>query len=200
MELGWKSATKSTKILFGIVISIAAIILMFYLWKIIPPILPQLATDLTSTQITLPNWVGTPVSVVLGQDALNNAESLILALAVFFILFFAFADIINMFSTFGETTSWVIAGGLAIIAGVTKMINVIIVWLGLTAGIGALGIGFIILSAVFTAVVVNFFIGKNIRKAMKDAKTTEQMNEASDVMKRGFGLFKSASREVESAK
>jgi len=40
------------------------------------------------------------------------------------------------------------------------MLNAIIVWLGLTAGIGALGIGFIILSAVFTAVVVNLVLGK----------------------------------------
>ncbi len=199
MEIRWKGASNSTKILFGIVISILIIIAMFYLWKIVPQYLPKIATDLTQTQITLPSWVETPVEVVLGQSALNGAESLILALAVFLILFFAFADIINMFSTFGETTSWVIAFGLAIIAGVTKMLNAIIVWLGLTAGIGALGIGFIILSAVFTAVVVNLVLGKNLRKSMKDAKTEAEIDKAAQTMHKGFGLFKSASKEVESA-
>ena len=197
MDIGWNKLGRPMKILAGIIFSIAAIILMFSLWKIVPPILPQIATDLTSTLITLPGWLETPVIIILGQDALNSAESLILALVVFLILFFAFADIINMFSTFNEVTAWVIAFGLAIIAGVTKMINLIIVWLGLTAGIGAFGIGFIIISAIFTAVMVNLFIGRNVREAMSKAKSEKTMGDAAKVMKQGFGLFKSASSQVD---
>ena len=116
------------------------------------------------------------------------------------ILLVALADIINAFSSFSEPVSWVIALGLAIIGSVTRVVENIVAWFGVTASIGAIGIGLIVIWAIVIAVVMNFVVGWSGLKAVHRAQQDqEEVNKATSDMRKGFGLLSGASDIVEGA-
>jgi threonine/homoserine/homoserine lactone efflux protein len=79
------------------------------------------------------------------------------------IIFFAMSEIVAGFSSFSETVSWVIGLGMALIAGATKIIYLLASVMGITAGIGAVGIMIIILAAIGAAVILNLGIGGSMK-------------------------------------
>ena len=133
----------------------------------LPEGLKSIGSTATETPIDAPEFVEAPLKVILGEKATMSWENLILYLAIFMILFFAISDIVALFSTFQETTSWVIGGGLAVIAGVTNVVEYIAGIFAVTAGVGAVGIAIIIGTAIFAAVVLNFGIRGPLQKWQK---------------------------------
>jgi hypothetical protein len=123
----------------------------------------------TSNPIAMPDSMKTGTAVILGytKEQIENSgitwENLVIHLAIFMIIFFAMSEIVAGFSSFSETVSWVIGFGMALIAGASKMIGLLAAAMGLTAGIGAIGIMIIILAAIGAAVILNLGIGGSMR-------------------------------------
>ena len=134
---------------------LALVVVAFIIWgaialiKVLPDGIKSLGAAATSTPIGDTGFFASVINVLLGEGAMESWESLILHFAIFVILFFAFSDIVTLFSTFTETTSWVIGFGLTLIVSVTKMLAYIAGIFALTAGIGAVGIAIIIGAAIF---------------------------------------------------
>lgn len=184
-------------VLVAIVMFIAAILVLgIVLWAGIytinhlPAALKNIGSTATSTPISENGIIGTVAKVVLGVAPPITYEQLILFIAIFLILMFALADLIQLLSTFSETTSWVIAFGLAIIAGVTKMIYYIAGIFGITAGIGAVGIAIIIIMAIIAGVVINIGFGKAIQKWALQ----RQIGVTSAKVAKGFGKASAAAK------
>ena len=162
-----KSLSTGFKILLGIA---AIIVVLLIIWGAVelannlPESVKSIGATATTTPIQAPAFLDTIITVILGDGANLSWESLILYLAIFAILFFALSDIVSLFSTFTEATSWVIGFGLAVIAGVTNIIHSIAGIFAITAGIGAIGISIIIIAAVGAAVILNLGIGGPLRK------------------------------------
>ena len=173
-----------------VLIAIIALIVLFggvyAIVKLVIPIIPDNITAIgstaTQTAINAPDAVEKVVGVTLGEKASTNWETLILYLVIFMILFFAFSDIVSLFSTFNDVTSWVIGFGLAVIAGVTNVIQFIAGVFSITAGIGAVGIALIIISGVFAVVILNL----GIRGPLKKWQRARQKDIDSFKAERGF--------------
>ena len=191
-----KTIHRSTKVLMGLlsIFAIIGIVTIFWKWAI--PLLPKIDTSVATTPLT--SWVAVLAEVVFGATVAASVESLVVGLAIFFILAFALQDLVGMFSTFNETTSWVIGFGLAIIASVTKIVEALVIWFGFTAGIGAIGIGLIIISAIVVGVLVNVGFGADAVRAIRSAKTTKEMGETASKIKGRFGALKGALEGAES--
>ena len=186
------------RVIIGVVLGLVALAAGFFLIKFsiyfVTNVLPKVGESATQTALNMPDWLDSTVGLVLGQAATGTVESLVLSLAVFFILLFALGDIINQFSSFNEGISWIIAIGLALIAGVTKMVSIIVGWFGITAGIGAFGIGVIVIGAILTAVALNLILQwSGVKNAFEERADAEEVGEAAATMKKGFGKLKGAS-------
>ena len=156
------------KVILGLVsIVVVVFIVWFVKWilEILPEGISNIGATATSTPINAPGFLMSLISVIFGVGGDSPTwEVLILHIAIFAILFFAFSDIINAFSSFSESTSWMIGLGLAIVAGVTKIITYIASAFALTSGIGAIGIILIVLGTIIAAVVLNLGIGGPFRR------------------------------------
>jgi hypothetical protein len=177
------------------------VILVAYLswnWVVIPltKIVPVFGDKITATALQTPTWLGNTLTVLFGAGSVQTWESLIAALAVFAILLFGLYDIIYNFSTFSQGTAWAIAGGLAIIGGVTRIISGVITLLfGGVATIGALGIGIIVVWAVIVAVAMNFAIGSAGIRAIRQANIDQQkVEEVGSKLRKGYGVFKEGAK------
>jgi hypothetical protein len=163
-----KKALGTSKIVLIAVVCVILVIIIFSIGSWAINNLPQSAKSFgaarSSTTVEGPAFFKQLLTTLFGEKSVVSWENLILYFAIFMILFFALSDIVNLFSSFNETTSWVIGFGLAAIAGVTNVITYIADLFSLTAGIGAIGIGIIILCAVFAAVTLNIGIGKPLRE------------------------------------
>jgi hypothetical protein len=196
-----KMANESMKVLKGLGYVVLSLILgglviwgALFLIDHLPTALKNAGATVTQTPINDTGIFGKVMKVVLGITAPLTYEKLILFLAIFVIILFGLADIIMVFSTFSDATAWVIAFGLAIIAGVTKGIYAVAGIFSLTSGIGALGIAIIILMTLICAVLMNFFIGKaGIRNAMDAQKDQKAISKAARNMRRGYGFLKAGS-------
>ncbi len=186
-----KTLGMGTKILIGL---ISLLVVGFIIWGAVQFVnsdfIPKVGTDKTNKIVDMPNWLQDMFSVLLGISENPTWEGLVLYIAIFLILSFTFSEIVSLFSTFSETTSWVIGFGLAIIAGVTKIIPYLAGFFGLTAGVGAVGIIIIILASIFAAVVFNIGLGKTLRKWRWDrqaeidaVKTSQGAKKASDAIR-----------------
>ncbi len=187
-----KDWTTNAKIAMYLVIAISmvigVIILGFLLYNYLPESIKSVGQTATTTPINPPSALETTFNILLGASETQwTWEELILKLVIFFILFFALSDIISMFSTFSEATSWVIGFGLAVVAGVTKFIPWIVNIMGFTAGLGAVGIALIVGGAIFAAVTLNLGITplfkwrmtrQNEIEAMKSEKGTSKVTSA----------------------
>ena len=157
--------SSAKKILFGFGSIVLAILLIwagvkFASWDK----LPKIGDVATQTPISAPSWVATALGVGLGIEQTGITwENIIIHLAIFMIIFFAMSEIVAGFSSFSETVSWVIGLGMALIAGATKIIYLLASVMGITAGIGAVGIMIIILAAIGAAVILNLGIGGSMR-------------------------------------
>jgi beta-lactamase regulating signal transducer with metallopeptidase domain len=164
----------------------------------LPSALKRIGSTATQTPIGDSGIFGPIIKVVLGAVPPVTYESLILLIAIFVIILFGLAEIIETVSTFSSTTAWVIAFGLAIIAGVTKVISYIAGIFAITSGIGAIGIAIIIIMAIVMAVIMNFLIGRaGIRNAMEAEKDQDRVNTAARKMRKGYGLLKAGSEIVD---
>lgn len=193
--------THTNKAVIGVLLIVALIIIggFFLKWAFSTNLFIP-ATTSESHTLNLPSWIDSSISIVIGQNALSSTESFILAIAVFLILLVALADIINAFSSFNEATAWAIALGLAIIASVTRVVEMIITWFGITAGVGAIGIGLIIIWAIVIAVAMNFISGwSGLNEAWRERSDTEKVSKAVSKMRKGFGLLSGASDITENA-
>lgn len=117
-----------------------------------------------------------PLFVVLfGEQALQTDQLFVIVLAILFIMLFAFSDILKMFSTFSEATSWVIAVALTFIMSALGITKVIISALGITAAAGLYIVLIMIMTAFIAALIINLGFGQQLqewalrRKAAQDA-------------------------------
>ena len=179
------------KILLGflfLIIAILIIIGVIFAVKNLPDKIRAIGATATNTPIQLPSPLAKAFNIVLGIVSPITVEQLVLFLAIFVIIFFGLGELVSMFSTFSEATSFIIAFGLAIIAGVTKVISVIASYAALTAGIGAIGILLIIVGAIAAAITLNLGVGGAVRRwrmrrqveieAMKSEKGTGRVTSA----------------------
>jgi hypothetical protein len=187
----------SKNVLKLILIALVSLVALgFIIWGTVwlvnnlPSQIKSIGATQTSTAIPASSIVGKIAGVLLGAPLPLTYEGLILFLAIFVILLFALAEIVEMFSTFSSTASWMIALGLAIIAGVTKMIAAIAAVFGLTAGIGAIGIAIIIIMAIVAAVVINLGFGK----AIQAWALQRQIGVASAKAAKGFAKVKEGAK------
>ena len=167
MADGAKSMSTGFKVFLAVLFLIGTIALLWLtVWLANSNFIPKIGTDVTTHAVELPAFLGSVFGILLGVGETTTLtwEVLILHLAVFFILAFAFFEIVNLFSSFSESTSWAIAIGLAIIAGVTKIVAWIAAIFGLTAGVGAIGVALIIIAAIFSAVLLNFGVTGPLRR------------------------------------
>lgn len=159
---------KSTpyKAILAIGFTLLAIAIIWGVVKLVNmDIFPKVATSATSQPVNVPSWIATILKTVFGltQDVLT-IEGIVIGIAIFIIFFFAFSDIIEMFSTFSSTTSWVIGFGLAIICGVSGINKLMLNIVGITAGVGAIGVILIIIGTVASAVSLNLGLGGFVRR------------------------------------
>ncbi len=161
------SARKIGKVILWILVILAVSvgIIAGSIWIInhLPANIKAWGAAKTTTQIKADGIVGILTKVILGMETPITYEGLVLFLAIFFILFFALGDILRLFTTFNEVTSYVIAAGLGVVAGVTGVIRGISLIFGITAGIGAVGIMIIILAGIVVAVLVNIGLGTRLQ-------------------------------------
>jgi len=181
-----KTLSTGFKVLLGV---LAIVVVSLIIWggvelvNHLPSTLKSIGSSASATSINAPAFIESIATIGLGNEAMTSWENLVLYLAIFMILFFAMSDIILLFSTFTDTTAWVIGFSLAVIAGVTKMISWIAGVFAITAGIGAVGISIIIVTAVFAAVVLNL----GIRGPLQGWQKARQMEIDSFKAKKGFG-------------
>jgi hypothetical protein len=138
----------------------------------LPEAVTKIGAEATNAPLKVSGIVGEIIDIFLGPDAVLNWEQLILHLMVFVILFFALSDIVTLFSTFSETTAWVIGFGLAVIAGVSGGIEIITGIFKFGATVGAVGIAIMVITAVVVAVLLNLGIGGPLKK-WRQARQTE---------------------------
>jgi hypothetical protein len=75
---------------------------------------------------------------------------------IFFMLFFAFSDVIYSFTTFSKTTSYVLGFGFAVIAALTKGVLALTrFFFGITAALGALAVAVVVIIAFVAFVAVH---------------------------------------------
>jgi len=160
MPVKWGIAVISILVVVGFIIF--ATFSLNFLEGIDSPV-ADLGKGITQTNINLP-WLESASGVVLGSSSPLTVEQFILHLAVFFILFFAFGEILALFSIFSTSTAWVISFFLSMIAGVSRVIPLIAALMAGTAGLGAIGISIIILTAIFSAVTLHIGIGAGLRR------------------------------------
>jgi hypothetical protein len=104
---------------------------------------------------------------------------------IFFMLFFAFSDIIYSFTTFKKTTAYILGFGLAVIAALTKGV----LWLsrfffGITAALGALAVAVIIVIAFVIAILMHWWILGWVRGKIRE----KEVEEYAAKVKRGMKL------------
>jgi hypothetical protein len=158
-----KSMGTSVKVLISIGIAILALAVIWgvYAYAESLPSVGETATG--ATIIEKESFVGKILISLLGVTEIS-LESLILHLAVFAIIMFAVADIVTVFSSFSEGTSWVIGAGFALIAGVTNILPWVAGLFATGAAIGAVGITLIVIAAFVAAVSLNIGVGRTLRK------------------------------------
>jgi magnesium-transporting ATPase (P-type) len=189
------------KVLIGVLIGIIVLIAGFFLIKFsisfITNVLPVIGDTATQPALNMPSWLDSVFSFLLGSSAVNTVESFTISLVVFLMLLFAFGDMISQFTSFSDTTAWIIAVGLSTIAGVTNIVSAIVVWFGITAAVGALGIGVIIIGAILTAVALNLILQWSGVKGMwKERNDADEVVEVGRIMKKGFGKLKEADESI----
>lgn len=147
---------------------------------------------ISETPFNIPDWggVGTvaenTLNFLFGVETIPNWQFLLVMVLVFLILGIAFQDIFQSFTSFSAGRAMLIAWLLAVLASVLGVVRGIAVWLGLTAGLGAVGIGIVLVNSVIVFVAVNLFIGKNALIKMKEAKTLEEIEEAASKTKLAY--------------
>jgi hypothetical protein len=112
-------------------LTILGFVVLFFIWwfllnVVIMPLIniaPEWGAQVTAAAIDAPDFLVN----LFGNDIFASWNSLIVFIAVFFMLLFALADMISSFSTFKKGTSWILAFGLGIIGVFTGAMNMIIV-------------------------------------------------------------------------
>jgi len=181
---------KSMSLMTKVGIAIATLVVIGLIWWFISWIIekvPKVAASTTVTPLPADGFLGKIVGVILGSGAVVSIEALILFIAIFVIILFAMQDILNLFSTFSETTSFVIGLGLALVAGVTGLIDKVAQIFAITAGVGAIGIALIIFGAIASAVILNLGIGGPLKRwrtardsEIESFKTTRGFSKVAD--------------------
>lgn len=120
---------------------------------------------LSKTPVLYSNWIGKTVSTILGIIPTNlYVETIILHLAMFIIIMFTFAEVIAMFTSFSETTSWVIGLCFAVIAAITGVYTWLATVMGFLVGVSALGVAILLLGGIAAAVTLNLGVGGAVRR------------------------------------
>ncbi|MAG37821.1 hypothetical protein CMI45_00330 [Candidatus Pacearchaeota archaeon] len=198
-----KKLGTSVKVLISIGIAILALAVIWGVYAYAAS-LPQIGATTTSKAIiSEDSAVGGILSAILGVEGIS-LESLILHLAVFAIIMFAVADIVTVFSSFSEGTSWVIGAGFALIAGVTNILPWVAGLFATGAAIGAFGIVIIVIAAFVAAVSLNVGVGRTLRKwrltrqieieSMKSGKGAASVASAIRGFKKADNAFKEDNR------
>jgi hypothetical protein len=111
-------------------------------------------------------------------------------LVIFFMLFFAFSDIISNFTAFSKTTSYILGFGLAVIAALTKGVLFLAHYVfGITAALGTISVAIVIITAFVVVVFIHVALWPIQKKAIERRqrrqvrKTVETMKKAKEEMK-----------------
>lgn len=184
-----------SKMLMWTGIAIAIIILTIWLAKTVP----NIGQEKTETSISLEKQPLKLLGLAFNIGGTTTIEILVILLAIFLIMFVAISDILQMFSTFSTPIAWIIGFALALIASFSGIVNQIAVIFGLTAGLGAIGIGIIILGSLFSAVTLNLGVGGAIRTwriERQNEITAFKGSKGRQIMAEGARTFKMMGKET----
>jgi hypothetical protein len=130
--------------------------------------------------VSIPSWLGGSTTQGILNWIFSPGESLswqmlLISVIIFVMLAVAFTDILVSFSTFRGNTANYLGIGLAFLALFTGVVRGLLVWFGLTAGIGAVGIGIVFIGAILVFVATNLLIGKRAIHAMRTARDLDNL-------------------------
>jgi hypothetical protein len=129
---------------------------------------PLASTAYTNLAIPGNTTWGQLTRMILSLGATNTNDvslaAFVMHLAIFVMVLFACAEMIETLSTFSQATSWVIGLGLAIIAGVGGVYSMLAKLMGLTATLGALAVTITVIGAFVAAITFNIGLGKTLRR------------------------------------
>ncbi len=165
--MDFKKIGTAGKVIIAILSLVLAILIIYGMVQLVQTDFVKNIGKPTSSHLVLQDsWIGKIVSVVLGISFPNNLtiETIILHLALFIIIMFALAEIIVMFTTFSEVTSWVIGLCFALIGSVSGVYSWLATIMGFAVGISALGIVLMIVGGIAAAVTLNLGIGGAARR------------------------------------
>ena len=92
-------------------------------------------------------------------------EIAIIWLIIFIMLFFAFSDIIKLFTAFSTRTAYILGFGLALITAMTRSILFIAVWaFGITGALGVFSVIVVIISAFIAFAIIHWATGGPLLK------------------------------------
>jgi hypothetical protein len=142
------------------------------------------ATTIGDVGKAIGKWIGDAFGYT-EIKATSDWRFVAVLVVIFFMLFFAFSDIIYSFTTFRKTTAYILGFGLALIAALTKGV----LWLsrfffGITAALGALAVAVIIVIAFVIAVLMHWGILGWVRGKIRGKEVTEY----AEKVKRGMKL------------
>lgn len=163
---------------FGIIALIGVVIVVSFVGKEMLSKWGSLGGEISVAQnpLVIPYWNGlgpileNSTNFLFASDSSLTWQLLFIMLLIFTILAFSFVDIFTAFTSFQKGTARVIGISLALLASVTGVVKGIAIWFGLTAGLGAVGIGIVLINSIVVFVAINLFMGKSALIAMHEKK------------------------------
>jgi len=164
----------------------------------------SLGGDLKISQIpfSIPEWGGfgnvleNTLNFVFGVDTIDTWQIMIIMLLVFAILVVSFIDIFTAFTSFQKSTAIVIGISLALLASVTGVVKGVAIWFGLTAGLGAVGIGIVLINSIVVFVAINLFMGKSALIAMKEKKALDEIAAEASATKTAYAAARKTVKAI----
>ena len=130
----------------------------------------------TTTIGDIGNKVGAWIKDAFGYTDITARADwrfVVVMVVIFFMLFFAFYDIIYSFTGFTKTTSYILGFGLAVIAALTKGVLAISrFFFSITAAFGAVSVAIIIIIAFIISIILHIGPLRKIRE-IKEKKEFE---------------------------
>ena len=201
-----EGVTTPFSLFFGIIALIGVLIVVLFVGKEMLSKWGSLGGEISVAQnpLVIPYWNGFGPILENGTNFLFASDSsltwqlLFIMLLIFTILAFSFVDIFTAFTSFQKGTAVVIGISLALLASVTGVVKGIAIWFGLTAGLGAVGIGIVLINSIVVFVAINLFMGKSALIAMHEKKTMADVAEQASKVKTDYAAFRKTLKAVNS--
>jgi hypothetical protein len=177
-----KIIKEERKIILGLVF----FILIFHLFSLVSA---QEVTTVGDITKSIGKWLADAFGYT-DVRASQDWRFMAILLVIFFMLFFAFSDIISNFTAFSKTTSYILGFGLAVIAALTKGVLFLAHYVfGITAALGTISVAIVIITAFVVVVFIHVALWPIQKKAIERRqrrqvrKTVERIKKGKEEMK-----------------